>query len=138
MTEFTLDNNLNNTSHLIEIKSNIQIRIVDDERFFWLMLIPQIDGLKEWHQIPHDTMFAMHEMMLEISRHLETRLAPDKINIGALGNMVPQFHLHLVLRYKGDEAWPGPVWGSGKPVALQPDERQKRMALIQSILTTIP
>ena len=138
MTEFTLDNNLNNTSHLIEIKSNIQIRIVDDERFFWLMLIPQIDGLKEWHQIPHDTMTTMHEMMLEISRHLETRLAPDKINIGALGNMVPQFHLHLVLRYKGDEAWPGPVWGSGKPVALQPDERQKRMALIQSILTTIP
>ena len=138
MTEFTLDNNLNNTSHLIEIKSNIQIRIVDDERFFWLLLIPQIDGLKEWHQIPHDTVTAMHEMMLEISRHLETRLAPDKINIGALGNMVPQFHLHLVLRYKGDEAWPGPVWGSGKAVALQPDERQKRIALIKSILTTIP
>jgi len=102
------------------------------------MLIPQIDGLKEWHQIPHDTVTAMHEMMLEISRHLEARLAPDKINIGALGNMVPQFHLHLVLRYKGDEAWPGPVWGSGKAVALQPDERQKRIALIQSILTTIP
>ena len=132
MTEFVLDEKIDNTSQLIDIKSNIQIRLVDDSRFFWLLLIPQIDGLKEWHYIPPNSMMAMHELMLSLSRHLEVHLAPDKINIGALGNMVPQFHLHIVARFTDDAAWPGPVWGAGTAITLTADERQSRTALIQA------
>jgi len=134
MTDFILDERLNNSSHLIDIHHNIQIRLADDERFFWLLLIPQTGGLKEWHQIPSGQMQAMHSLMTEISRKLEIRKQPDKINIGGLGNIVSQFHLHIVLRYKDDAAWPGPIWGNGTPVPLTAEEKQDRMALIRAIL----
>ena len=134
MTGFILDDRINASSHLIDIYDNIQIRITDDKRFFWLLLVPQIDGLSEWHDIDNKTMQTMHGLITQISSELERSKQPDKINIGALGNIVSQFHLHIVLRYTDDAAWPGPIWGKGEAVPLDPVERRDRIALISGIL----
>ena len=88
MTGFILDDSINASSHLIDIYENIQIRIADDKRFFWLLLVPQVDGLSEWHDIDNKTMQTMHGLITQISSELERRKQPDKINIGALGNIV--------------------------------------------------
>ena len=59
---------LMNSSHFIDIYENIQIRIADDKRFFWLLLVPQIDGLSEWHDIDNKTMQTMHGLIKQIKQ----------------------------------------------------------------------
>ena len=57
-----------------------------------------------------------------------------KLNIGALGNIVRQFHVHVVARNEGDDAWPGPVWGSGKAAPYPPDERERLLRALRAAL----
>lgn len=76
----------------------------------WLILVPKVDGITELHHLSEqDQQQFMRESSLIASR-LEQFASPDKINIGALGNMVPQLHVHHIARFQTDIAWPGPVW----------------------------
>ncbi|MBV7299647.1 HIT domain-containing protein [Enterovibrio paralichthyis] len=78
----------------------------------WLILVPKVDGITELHHLSEqDQQQFMRESSLIASR-LEQFASPDKINIGALGNMVPQLHVHHIARFQTDIAWPGPVWGN--------------------------
>lgn len=90
-----------------------RVLLMKDRRFPWLILVPERDAVREIHELtPADRA----ELIEEIARASEilTRLfRPDKVNVGALGNIVPQLHVHVVARFAGDPAWPGPVWGSG-------------------------
>ncbi|MCE0494564.1 HIT domain-containing protein [Vibrio salinus] len=93
----------------------------------WIILVPKKENLVEFH---HLKMEEQQQFLLEsqcISDFLEQALHADKINLGALGNLVPQLHYHHIARYKNDEAWPGPVWGntSGKQ---RKDIEQQAMA----------
>jgi len=93
-----------------------QLLLMNDSRFPWFILVPQRPGVSEIYQLaPAD-----RQLLLEESCHLAACLAEsfhaDKINIGSLGNVVPQLHLHHVVRYHNDAAWPGPVWGYGEAV----------------------
>lgn len=89
------------------------VLLLDDGRFPWFVLVPRRPGASEITDLaPEDAALLMDELrvatrvMLELAR-------PDKVNIGALGNMVPQLHVHVVGRFRSDPAWPGPVWGFG-------------------------
>ena len=87
--------------------------LMRDHRFPWLILVPRLDALRDFHDLP-----AVHAPMLfaEIalaSRMLQTLFAAEKINVAALGNQVPQLHIHVIARYADDVAWPGPVWNAG-------------------------
>ena len=64
--------------------------------------------------------YAASEARSDAYRALQRLFEPDKINVGALGNMVPQLHIHVVARRRGDGAWPGPVWGQGVAVSYAP------------------
>ncbi len=89
------------------------VRIMNDRRFPWLILVPRRAGLEALHRMERtDHLLLMQEITL-LSRMLEDLFRPHRINVGALGNLVPQLHLHLVARREGDAAWPGPVWGNG-------------------------
>lgn len=97
----------------IMITSTSELRLMNDARFPWCILIPRIHGLTEWHQLPP----AVHgPVMAEIASVSEVLIAESlvtKLNVGALGNRVPQLHIHVVGRHPGDPAWPDPVWGYG-------------------------
>ena len=97
----------------IMITSTSELRLMNDARFPWCILIPRIQGLTEWHQLPP----AAHgPVMAEIASVSEVLIAEPlvtKLNVGALGNRVPQLHIHVVGRHPGDPAWPDPVWGYG-------------------------
>lgn len=78
----------------------------------WVILVPRIEDLKEIHHMtPEQQIQFIHESS-SVAQLLEDNFTPDKINIGALGNLVPQLHIHHIARFITDIAWPGPVWGN--------------------------
>lgn len=89
------------------------VLLMDDSRFPWLILVPRRPGLSELTDLSAaDAPTFMDEARLAVGVMLALA-KPDKVNVGALGNIVGQLHLHVVGRYASDPAWPGPVWGHG-------------------------
>lgn len=86
---------------------------MNDASFPWLILVPERPEIREVHQLSAADRSLLIEEIAFASRVLETLFHPDKINVGALGNLVPQLHLHIIARFRNDRAWPGPVWGTG-------------------------
>jgi diadenosine tetraphosphate (Ap4A) HIT family hydrolase len=93
------------------------VRLMNDSRFAWLVLVPQREGLVEIADLtPSERTLLWHEV--DRAGAALRAVAPcDKLNLGALGNIVRQLHVHVVARRHGDAAWPGPVWGSGAAAA---------------------
>lgn len=91
------------------------LRWMRDGRFPWLVVVPKRDGLREWHHLPESEQHALLSTVNHLAAELERVSGADKINIGALGNLVPQLHIHIIARYRDDPCWPGPVWGQGTP-----------------------
>ncbi|MBK1841535.1 HIT domain-containing protein [Azospirillum sp. YIM B02556] len=90
-----------------------RVLLMNNRLWPWLILVPMRDGAVEIHRLEEDDQAALMREIAQASRVLERLFAPDKMNVGALGNMVPQLHVHVIGRTRGDPAWPGPVWGSG-------------------------
>jgi len=78
----------------------------------WVVLVPEIADIKELHHLEHKDQVKLLKEINSVSSVMEAEYTPDKINIGALGNMVPQLHIHIIARYKKDKAWPGALWGT--------------------------
>jgi diadenosine tetraphosphate (Ap4A) HIT family hydrolase len=91
-----------------------QLRLQNQSLVPWLLLVPRREAT-EIHQLPAEDRLRLMEEITLASRALAAVFAPDKINVGALGNFVPQLHVHVIGRFKNDPAWPQPVWGKLKP-----------------------
>lgn len=104
-----------------------RVLLMNDTRFPWLILVPARDGVTEIHDLDASDRNRLMEEITLASRVLSELYAPDKINIGALGNIVNQLHVHVVGRSIGDAAWPGPVWGHGEPLPYAPDDLDATM-----------
>ena len=89
------------------------VLLMRDHRFPWTILVPRIDGLRDFHDLPRDQALALFDEIDAVSRVLVSAFAAEKINVAALGNQVPQLHVHVIGRYASDAAWPGPVWNAG-------------------------
>ncbi|HEU0152631.1 MAG TPA: HIT family protein [Arenimonas sp.] len=111
-----------------------QFRLMDDARFPWLVLVPRVPGATEWIDLAGD---AQRLLLAEVNLagRLLRGLGPvHKLNVGALGNVVRQLHVHVVARQEGDAAWPGPVWGAG---LRQPYVADRREALLSSLRSAL-
>ena len=106
-----------------------RVLLMEDARYFWLVLVPRRDDVTEITDL-----FAQDRALLmeETARAGQIIKGDAKLNIGALGNLVPQLHLHVVARHPGDPAWPGPVWGHSPAVAYDDAARAARIALVRS------
>ncbi|MEO6968985.1 MAG: HIT domain-containing protein [Rhodanobacteraceae bacterium] len=132
---FRLDPRLAATTAFVADWELSRALLMDDARFPWLILVPRRAGLVELDDLRGDDQATL---LREINRAMALlrAMAPcDKLNIGALGNLVRQLHAHIVARSVGDAAWPGPVWGSGAPRRYEPVARD---ALIERLRSTIP
>ena len=114
MSEFALDPRLANDTRRVASLALCDVLLMNDTRFPWLVLVPRQNGLVEICDLPPEAQATLwHEVNL--ATQALRALAPfDKLNLGALGNIVRQLHVHVVGRREGDAAWPGPVWGSGR------------------------
>jgi len=91
--------------------------LLNDRQYPWFILVPQRDGIREMHHLPEaDQQQFMRESSM-LASCIEQAFKADKINVAALGNMVPQLHIHHIVRYTTDPAWPAPVWGKLPAVA---------------------
>ncbi|OJZ18258.1 MAG: diadenosine tetraphosphate hydrolase, partial [Thiobacillus sp. 65-29] len=111
--QFELDPRLNRDTVFVANWKLCQVRLMDDARFPWLVLVPRRAGAVELDDLDEDD---RTRLMHEIQRAMKTLRGVadcDKLNVGALGNVVRQLHVHVVARRKDDPAWPGPVWGHG-------------------------
>jgi diadenosine tetraphosphate (Ap4A) HIT family hydrolase len=90
-----------------------RVLLKDDARFHWLLLVPRRAGAVELTDLAPADQAALWDEILRASRLVQAVARPDKLNVAALGNVVPQLHVHVIGRSAGDPAWPDPVWCHG-------------------------
>ncbi len=109
-----------------------RVLLMNNVRFPWLLLVPRLPGIREFVDLPDREQAVMWSEMLAVSRLVTSLYRPDKLNTCAIGNMVPQLHVHIIARYQADEAWPKPVFGFAPPVPYQPDVLKSEIARISA------
>ena len=101
------------------------VRLMNDARYPWLILVPKRDDVIEILDLkPEDQDTLWNEIRI-CAQALQTTTNADKLNIAALGNVVAQLHVHVIARFKTDDAWPKPVWGVHPPIPYEPEEAQR-------------
>jgi diadenosine tetraphosphate (Ap4A) HIT family hydrolase len=130
MTPFELDPRLARDSDLVATLSLSQLRLSRDARWPWLVLVPERPGLGETFDLPADEQAVLFREINQVAGALKASTGATKINIGALGNIVRQLHVHVIARHEGDANWPGPVWGFGTAEAW---DESVRAAFLQRL-----
>jgi len=131
---FEPDPRLAQDSQLLAQGPLSQLRLMDDLRFPWLVLVPRVANASEWLDLPTAQQQQLLEELNSAAAALRAWQPCDKLNIGALGNVVRQLHVHLVARREGDLAWPGPVWGAGSMQRATPVEAAERQSQVRALL----
>jgi len=127
MNGFSLDPRLAADSVFIADGPLSQVRLVNDTRYLWLLLVPRVADVSEWLQLDGSQQRLLLAEINRVGGLVRSGSGVQKLNIGALGNSVQQLHVHLVGRHDRDAAWPGPVWGSGPAVAFDDGSLQQQV-----------
>jgi diadenosine tetraphosphate (Ap4A) HIT family hydrolase len=110
--------------------------LMNDTNHPWFILVPQREGITEIHQLSEQDQQRLMRESSQLASCIEKEFNADKINIAALGNAVPQLHIHHIARYKSDPAWPAPVWGKFPAISYAPADGEQlceRMRFLLSI-----
>ena len=133
---FGLDSHIAESTHLVKTVDGIQVRLVDDSRYMWVMLVPEVAGASELHDLGTADQQRLMTLAARLGAWLKGDTGADKINTAAIGNIVPQLHLHIVARHDGDAAWPAPIWGQGEPQAMDDSMRNMRIEKLAGFLAS--
>lgn len=134
MNEFQIDPRLEADSLPVADLSLCTVRLMNDQRFPWLLLIPRRSGKEEVLDLAEQDQLELWNEIRRMARVMQSVYAPTKLNIAALGNQVRQLHVHIIARFESDPAWPNPVWGSG---AAEPwSDPAKVLARLRQALTS--
>lgn len=111
-----------------------RVLLMNDSQYPWLILVPERAGLREVYELAEADRELLWRESCWISERLMTHFRGDKLNLAALGNLVPQLHLHHVVRYRTDPAWPAPVWGQLPAKPYEPTALAARRAELADLL----
>ena len=116
---FTLDARLEQDTWLIGDLPSCRLLLSNDSNYPWFILVPRREGISELFQLDDSDQQLMWRETTELARVLNELFGAHKMNIATLGNVVSQLHMHVIVRYRTDAAWPAPVWGKlpAKPYA---------------------
>jgi diadenosine tetraphosphate (Ap4A) HIT family hydrolase len=95
---------------------------MNEATYPWLILVPRLTDTQEIVDLSAADRMRLMDEIAWASQALKDLRRPDKINVGALGNLVPQLHVHVLGRFKDDPAWPKPVWGHATPMRFEPSD----------------
>lgn len=112
------------------------VRLMKDANYPWLLLIPRQSDLVEITDLSAPDRLRLMEEIAAAAEALKTITGCDKINVGALGNMVPQLHVHVIARFRTDAAWPNPVWGAAPAGTYDPVELEALIGRLRKHLPT--
>ena len=116
MTEFAVDPVIQSLTHTLADWPLCRVFLYNDSRYQWGLLVPRRAGVIEMCDLDAVDQVQLMAEIAKLSGMIRTLPGVEKLNVGNLGNMVPQLHVHVIGRRKGDPAWPGPVWGHSNPV----------------------
>lgn len=105
-----------------------RVLLMDDAQFPWLVLVPRRGGLAELDDLAERDRAQLMREITRAMKLLRGAVECDRLNVGALGNIVRQLHVHVVARREDDAAWPGPVWGHGPAHHYLPEARDRLLA----------
>lgn len=111
-----------------------ELRLMDDANHPWLILVPRVDGAVELIDLDPAQQQTLTREIAAVSRALQAAFQPHKLNVAALGNLVPQLHVHVIARYREDIAWPRPVWGMATAQPYSPEALVQRLRVLQDAL----
>jgi diadenosine tetraphosphate (Ap4A) HIT family hydrolase len=125
VAEFVLDPRIGASSHAVAGLTLCELRLQDDGRFPWAVLVPRVAGAVELSDLSREQQQMLLDEIALAARWIGAlgeawALPVDKLNIANLGNVTPQLHWHVVGRRSSDPCWPGPVWGQGVAMPLDP------------------
>ena len=132
--EFELDPRLAADSHPLHTMGLSELRLMDDANYPWLVLVPRVAGARELIDLEAGQ---RQQLTAEIDlglRLLRDAFRPHKLNVAALGNLVPQLHVHLIARFEDDPAWPAPVWGRVAARPYSPEALVERISMLQAAM----
>lgn len=112
-----------------------EVLLMNDTNYPWLILVPRYPEISELHQLSDTDQQQFIRESSFVSARMQKHFQADKMNVAALGNMVPQLHIHHIARYHSDDAWPGPVWGVQPAKPYGEDELQAQKVSLQAVLT---
>jgi diadenosine tetraphosphate (Ap4A) HIT family hydrolase len=130
MTDFTVDPVIVSlTRHLVDWPLS-RLFLYNDSRYQWGLLVPRRPGVVEMRDLSEADQAQLMKEIVQLSNIIRTLPGVEKLNVGNLGNMVTQLHVHVIGRRKGDPAWPGPVWGHSDPTPWpKPEEAPLALAV---------
>lgn len=119
--QFELDERLRNDTVRLASWPLSEVLLMNDSQYPWVILVPRCAGISEIYQLSETDQVQLMQESVFLGQQLMTLYSGDKLNVAALGNVVNQLHLHHVVRFEGDVAWPGPIWGK-LPVTQYSDQ----------------
>lgn len=125
MTGFVLNERLEADTHLVSELETCSLRLMDDARWPWLILVPRLSNIAEWHDLSKGQRMMVDDEVARTGKALQALSNCEKLNIANIGNMVRQMHIHVIARNEGDDNWPGPVWGFGQREPYDIDSARK-------------
>ncbi|MEO7050997.1 MAG: HIT family protein [Rhodanobacter sp.] len=133
-TVFVLDPRLATDTRSVASLPLCEVQLMNDARYAWLVLVPRRCGLIEITDLADQDQATLWREANQASRALRAVAPCDKLNLGALGNIVRQLHVHLVARCAGDAGWPGPVWGHGQTQRYTEAALRERLTALRRAL----
>jgi diadenosine tetraphosphate (Ap4A) HIT family hydrolase len=107
-----------------------RLLLMNDSQFPWFILVPEVESIAEIFQLNKQQQGILIEESSTLAERLNMLYKADKINIAAIGNLVPQLHVHHVVRYSTDKAWPAPIWGKLPAIPYSAQELTDTISLV--------
>lgn len=111
-----------------------ELRLMDDANYPWLVLVPRVPDARELVDLDAAQRHLLTDEIDLAARLLRDAFRPHKLNVAALGNIVPQLHVHVIAREENDPAWPAPVWGRVAARPYPPEMLVERVRLLRPLL----
>jgi diadenosine tetraphosphate (Ap4A) HIT family hydrolase len=111
-----------------------RLLLMNDARYPWCVLVPEREDMREIYELtPEDQILLLRESV-RLGRFMAAEFSAHKLNVAALGNLVPQLHIHHIVRFRHDPAWPRPIWGLGECQPYSATERDRMLARLRPLL----
>ena len=111
-----------------------RLLLMNDANYPWFILVPRRTGMREIYELADGDRAQLCAESVALSRAAMRAFGGHKLNVAALGNAVPQLHIHHVVRHQNDPAWPAPIWGKAPPRPYPAEEMSERVETLRAAL----
>ena len=136
MGSFQIESKLNHDTYFVSDLDLCRLLIMNDSNYPWFILVPRRFNISEIYQLSNEDRFQLDYETNFISEKLANHYKADKMNIAALGNIVSQLHIHIIVRKKTDLLWPETIWGKKSPLFYSKEDIENTISIIKNLLTS--